>query len=366
MMLHDPHAGASAPSAPQRLLIGTTNTSAAGGEGKGIYVSEFRDGTLGPPVLAAETRSPGFFAMGANGLLFAEQAPSKQTAQAASYRVGAGTDIQPVSHADAGDPGACHIGITRDGRCAFVANYSGGSVASFTADPGGKLTRASFLQFPPGEHGPSKFQEKAHAHCCTVSPGGGFVLVNDLGLDRIHVFRLNHATAELLPHTPSHWASAAGAGPRHIAVHPNGRWIYNIDEMGCTVNQLAWDASAGTLTTLQTIATLPAGTSKTDVRACEVILSKDLRFLYAANRVHEDFVVFSVDPETGALTEEHRHANPGKEARHIAIDTTGKWFLSANQFSNEISVFPIDTASGKLGDRTSSTPLSNPSCLLFG
>lgn len=366
MMLHEAsatEAGAVAPVAAQRLLIGTTNTSAKGGEGKGIYVSEFRDGTLSPPVLAVETRSPGFLAMGPRGLLFAEQAPSKQTAQAASFHVGSGSAIRPISQADAGDPGACHVGITKDGRCVFVSNYSGGNVASFTATREGVLKRASFIQFPPDEHGPTKFQEKAHAHSAIPSPGGGFVLVNDLGLDRIHVFRLDHATAKLLPHTPSHWASAAGAGPRHLAVHPNGKWIYCINELDNTVDQLLWNEEKGTLTTLATVSTLPHAFP--DAHACELVFSKDMRFLYASNRFLEGFAVYSIDAATGALTAVQFPENPGEQSRHIAIDGTGKWFLSANQFSGDVSVFPIDNATGKLGPRSSMIAVDGASCLLF-
>lgn len=363
MMLHNAPAEAAAPATSQRLLIGTTNTSASGGEGKGIYVSEFRDGTLSAPVLAVATRSPGFLAMAPHGLLYAEQAPAKGNAEAASFDVGKGADIKPLSHADAGDPGACHVGITEDGRCVFVASYGGGNVASFTATAEGLLQRASFIQFPPDEHGPTKFQKTSHAHSAIPSPGGGFVLVNDLGLDRIHVFRLDHATAKLLPHTPSHWASAAGAGPRHLALHPNGEWIYCINELDNTVNQLLWNETDGTLTTLATVSTLPH--PYPDAHACELVFSKDVRFLYASNRFLEGFAVYAIDAATGGLTAVQYPQNPGKQSRHIAIDATGKWFLSANQFSGDVSVFPIDTSTGKLGQSSSSIAVDGASCLLF-
>ena len=351
---------------PQRLIIGSTNPQPTSGAGKGIYVTEFCDGALTSPVLAVEVRSPGFLAMAPDGLLFAEQSPSEGNAEAATYRVGAGADIKPLGQDDAGDPGSCHIAITADGRCAFVANYSGGSVASFHADADGALQQASFIQFPPGEHGPvASRQDKSHVHCSTVAPGGNFVLVNDLGLDRIHIFRLDHATAKLLPHSPTHWASAPGAGPRHIVCHPNGIWIYCINEVNCTVDQLLWDPTQGTLTTLATIGTLPAGDTAYEPRASELVFSTDLRFLYGSNRVSETFVVYALDPQTGALTLVQNLDNPGVESRHIAIDPSGKWFLSANQFSSDVSVFPIDTRTGMLGSRTSSIAVGGASCLLF-
>ena len=350
----------------RRLLIGTSNPSPDGGEGKGIYVAGFLDGALSEPVLAAEGSSPGFLAMAPNGLLFAEESPVSGNGQVATYRTGTGIAIRPLQTADAGGPGTCHLCITPDGQCAMVANYDGGSVASFRTTADGALQQASFIQFPPDEHGPvASRQEKSHCHCVTVAPGGKFLLVNDLGLDRIHIFRLDHATARLLPHTPTHWASAPGAGPRHIVCHPNGNWIYCINEVNCTVNQLLWHATEGTLTTLNTIGTLPEGDTAHEPRASELVFSKDLRFLYGSNRVSDTFVVYALDPHTGAPTLVHHCDNPGSESRHIAIDPTGQWFLSANQFSGDVSVFPIDMATGKLGARSSSIPVDGASCLLF-
>ncbi|MGI4757432.1 MAG: lactonase family protein [Janthinobacterium lividum] len=349
-----------------RLLIGTSNTSDDGGAGKGIYVADFQDGVLSAPLLAVETRSPGFLATAPHGLLYAQTSPEGGNAEAVSYRLEGGTAIHPIDHADAGDPGGCHIGVSRDGRCVFVANYSGGNVASFAATKDGKLRRASFIQFPPTEHGPvASRQEKSHAHSAITSPDGNYVLVNDLGLDRIHVFRLDHATAQLMPHTPSHWSSAPGAGPRHLACHPNGKWIYCINEVGNTVDQLLWNATDGTLRTLGTVSTLPTDVPTPGAHACELVFAKDLRFLYASNRTYEGFAVFALDAATGSLTPIQHIANPGKESRHLAIDPSGRWFLSANQFSGDVSVFPIDTATGMLGERKSSIQVGGASCLLF-
>ena len=112
--------------------------------------------------------------------------------------------------------------------------------------------------------------------------------------------------------------------------------------------------------------TLPHQVDPVGKRACEMVFSRDEKFLYASNRVYEDFAVFSVNPQTGVLANIQHLPNPGKESRHIAIDPTGSWFLSANQFSNDISVFPINAQTGRLGPATSTVTVGAPSCLLFG
>ena len=198
----------------QRLFIGTANTARDGsGSGPGIFAAEFTDGVLSKPEMIAAIQSPGFLAK-ANGsdLLFAQASANGKTL-AASFRIGSGHSLTELSRAQSDGGGGCHIGLSRDARACFVANYGGGSVSSFLVDASGKLTEASFVQFPPDEHGPDKDrQDKAHAHCTVVSPDGDFVFVNDLGLDRIHVFTLDHATAKLTPHTE--WKATPGSGPR--------------------------------------------------------------------------------------------------------------------------------------------------------
>ena len=350
----------------QRLFIGTANTARDGsGVGPGIFVAQFADGKLTQPELAAGFTSPGFLAKAKGSDILFAQASDHGRTQAATFRIGAGHTLTEIGRANSQGGGGCHIGVSHDARAAFVANYGGGSLSSFLVDASGKLTEATFIPFPPDEHGPDKDrQDKSHVHCTVVSPDGDFVFVNDLGLDRIHVFALDHATAKLTPHTE--WKATPGSGPRHVLLHPNGKWVYNINEMGSSIDHLQWSATHGVLTTKATVSTLPAGsTAGAQSRACEMAFGAGQRFLYASNRIHESFAVFAVNPTTGALTFLQEQKNPGQESRHMAVDPSGKWLLSANQFSGDISIFPIDAKTGHLGERTFLTQLAGPSCLLF-
>lgn len=369
MLQHDSSPSPSAKRAPgaSRLLIGTSGRGS-----KGVYVSYFTNGHLTEPTLAIEALNPSFLATPGRTYpyLFAVTQPEKLMSHASSYTHPPmsdrpGEQFQHITDAPSEAVGGCFVSVTEAGNGVFIANYRGASVASFHADRQGRLTLASHIGFPPDGHGPNpERQQQSYVHSALPSPDGKFVLVNDLGLDRIHIFRLDHATAKLSPH--GEWHAVPSSGPRHLASHPNGRWIYCIHELNSTIALLDWDKDTGTLTTLgKPISTLQPGVSADGKRASEIIFSRDMRFLYASTRVDELFTVYTIQPETGALTVLQYLPNPGKESRHIAISPDGKWFLSANQFSDEISVFPIDTESGKLQDRTSSIPLGGPSCLLF-
>ncbi len=352
-----------------RLLIGTSGRGS-----KGIYTAYFADGKLTEPALVAETPSPSFLALpltpSAAPVLFAVTQPEDRNSSASSFGHPPMSDLPgqqfpSVSNASSTSPGGCHVSCTKDGTCVFVANYGGGSVGSFHADAKGSLTLATILKFPATDHGPDKDrQSQSYAHSSVPSPDEGYVFVNDLGLDRIHVLKLDRATATLTPHTE--FKARPGSGPRHIVRHSNGRWIYSINELNSSIDQLDWNAATGVLTLRNIVGTLPHQIDPEGKRACEMVFSLEEKFLYAANRVYEDFAVFAVNPETGVLSNIQHLPNPGKESRHITIDPSGRWFLSANQFSGDITVYPIDPATGELSPSSSTVKLSAPTCLVFG
>ncbi len=374
LLLHAVARGQQAKRAPGsvRLLIGTS-----GHGSKGVYAAYFSNGQLSPPTLAAEAANPSFLALPdtsrgqAAPALFAVTQPESENSHASSFAHPAsmsdlrGERFTRIGDASSTSTGGCHVSCTRDGSCVFVANYGGGSVASFHADAQGNLTLASLLKFPAADHGPDKDrQTQSYAHSARPSPDEGYVLVNDLGLDRIHILKLDRATATLTPH--GEFKARPASGPRHLVYHSNGQWIYSINELNSSIDQLTWDSAAGTLTLRNVVGTLPHFIDWVGKRACEMAFSPGEKFLYASNRVYEDFVVFAVNPQTGVLSAVQHLPNPGKESRHIAVDPTGQWLLSANQFSDDITVYPIDTQTGKLGASTCTVTLGAPSCLLFG
>jgi 6-phosphogluconolactonase len=217
-------------------------------------------------------------------------------------------------------------------------------------------------------------QDGPHAHMVTFDRAGRYALLVDLGIDRTLVYRLDTGTGKLHPHEVATASgamqqasapSAPGAGPRHIAFHPGNRYAYIINELGCTVDVFAWDATAGTLAPLQTIATLPAGFTGANTTA-EIAVHPSGRFLYGSNRGHDSIAIFAIDPASGMLTMLGNEPTRGKEPRSFAIDPTGTFLLAANQNSSTVVTFRIDQSTGTLSAAGDSAQAPTPVCLLFG
>jgi 6-phosphogluconolactonase len=214
-------------------------------------------------------------------------------------------------------------------------------------------------------HGPNQARQEApHAHRVTVSPDNRFLLVNDLGLDCIHVYHLDDRNAKLTPNDPPQWNATPGSGPRALRFHPNGRFAYCVHELVSQVEVLEWNREKGTLQSVQKISLIPEDYHGV-TRGAEIVITRDGRFAYAANRDYDCLVSFAVDPKNGRLTLLARGSCGGKIPRHLALDPTEKWVLVANEQSDLIAVFARDEKTGKLAETGKNFPISKPQCLVF-
>lgn len=359
-----------ADAASSRLLFVGTRTDKTS---KGIYAYHWNpaNGELTSLGLAAETPRPTFLALhpsrqylyAANELMEYQGKPSGAVS---AFRIDhAAGRLHLIDQVTAEGSGTCNVNTSLTGQSVFCANYNGGSSTSFRVLANGSISQpVSHFQYHG--HGPNLARQASpHAHRVTPSPDDRYLLVNDLGLDRIHIYHLDAATAQLTPAKPNHWQAFPGSGPRALRFHPNGHVAYVVFEMGSAVQTLHWDRHNGTLHAMQPpIPLTPAG-YKGPKRGCDIVLDRKARFAYVPNRDYNCMVTFSVAYD-GKLTLQRRSSCGGKIPRHLALDPTERWLLVANQNSDNISVFARDPETGKLEDKPAHQyPISIPQCLVF-
>jgi 6-phosphogluconolactonase len=350
------------------LLVGTQTTATS----KGIYAYTFDPaiGDLKQIGLAAEADNPTFLALSPKGdILFVANElnhyEGKDHGAISSYTLDKkSAKLVKINEVPTLGGGTCHVAVDHTGRSAFAANYGGGSASSFSVGDDGHLSPAVSFEQYTGQGPNHDRQEAPHAHRVTVSPDNRFLLVNDLGLDAIHIYHLDADTAKLTPNDPPAWKSAPGAGPRALLFHPKGKWAYCVTEMASSVDVLHWDSRHGTLETVQEIALKPEAYQGATA-GCDIVLDHHARFAYVADRFDDIIVTFAVSPKDGKLTLLNRTPCGGKVPRHLALDPSGRWLLIANQASDSISMLARDPDSGRLTDSARSFPLSKPQCLVF-
>jgi 6-phosphogluconolactonase len=292
----------------------------------------------------------------------------KPTGAVASYGLADGK-LTALSVVPAMGKGTCHLTTDHTGHVVICANYAGGSAASFVAT-GGKLGDAAWSEQYEGRGPVSDRQKAAHAHFASLSPDNRFVYINDLGSDKIHIYRLNAGAGKLTPAGTFH--AQAGCGPRTLHFHPAGKVAYCVNELNSTVTVLAWKANDGSLSPIQTVKLLPDGTQSKhgDVTntGCDAVLTGDGHFAYFANRGDDFLMGFHIDPATGKLSAfsgNPRTSCGGKVPRNFTLDPTERWMLVANQESSNLSVFARDPKTGVLANEGKNYAAATPMCIVF-
>jgi 6-phosphogluconolactonase len=362
-----------APAASGKYLFYVgTYTEDQGSKSKGIYAYRYdaATGEITSLGLAAETTNPSFVAPSPNGkYLYAVnevgnyKGPNNGGVSAFSidHATGKLTFLNEVASRGA-DP--CYITVDRTGKFVLVANYTGGSVAAFPILADGKLGEASAFVQHTG-HGPNaERQEGPHAHSIDLSPDNRFAMVDDLGLDKLLVYKFDPSKGSLTPNDPPFAKIDAGAGPRHFALRPDGKFAYVVAEIGHTVTVLANDTAHGKLQPVQSISTLPKDfTGRND--DAEIQMHPSGKFLYASNRGEDTIAIYTIDAAKGTLTHVANTSTGGKEPRSFEIDPTGTLLFAENQKSDNVIVFRIDQKTGKLTPTGKVLDVASPVCLKF-
>jgi 6-phosphogluconolactonase len=352
MTLSEPQsAAAPAPAGKLWVYVGTYTNA----KSKGIYLFELdlASGQMTAKGLAGEAINPSFLAIHpSRKFLYAvgEMAnfEGKRSGAVSAFAIDAANGwLKLLNQQPSVGAGPCHLIVDRDGKNVLVANYGGGSVAVLPVEADGRLRAASSVIQHTGKSVNPKRQEAPHAHSINLDAGNRFAVAADLGLDQLLVYRFDPAKGTLTPNDPPFAKVAPGAGPRHFAFHPGGRFAYVINELASTVTAFAYDPDRGELKELQTISTLPDG-FKGNNSTAEVQVHPSGRFLYGSNRGHDSIAIFTIDPATGRLTAAGHQPTHGKTPRNFGIDPTGTYLLACNQHSDTISVFRIDPQTGRL------------------
>lgn len=371
----------------QRVYVGTfahlppglSGTGAAAPASAGIYsfALDTPSGQAGTLSLAAATLSPGNLILHSNRrVLYAGGAADTAVAGdclISAYAI-AGDQLQPLNSVRSGGSAPSHGVVDRRGRNLLTVNWSSGSLICIALNPDGSLgARRAFIGPGPmaaAEPGAASAdplarpaagerQGRNKPHIVVLSPDEAFAIVAEINADRCVVYRFNADEGSLSPHSTA--ASDPGAGPRHLAFHPDGHTLYSSNESGSSVSAWHWEARTGTLSLMQSLPTTPVG-AEAGNHPAHVAVHPNGRFVYVSNRGHGSIAVFRV--RTGGTLESLPEAQlPAFECLCFAIDQSGQWLVAALDTGGEVLIFSMDQRSGALSDTKQRLPVSVPSCI---
>lgn len=343
------------------LLVGTYT----GEKSKGIYVYRFLPSGSAQLVDSAITPNPSYLAVSPDQqFVYAvnELGHNEGGGQVTAFRLdkqsGKLTRLNQVS--SAGEH-PCYVTVDKTGKWVIVGNYSSGTVAVLPVQQDGSLGPAVARQQHQGR-GPTSRQEGPHVHATVLSPDNKTLYVPDLGIDKVMIYAFQDQNGYLAPKDTS-LKTPDGAGPRHFTFHPTAKWAYLLQELSGMVT--AYRVQGGWLQEVQSISALPKD-FKGDFTSADIHVSPDGKFLYASNRdASNTLAIFRINAANGKLTWVGHQPVLGKTPRNFNFDPSGKFLLAANQRSDEIVVFEVNKATGKLRDTGKRIAVGSPVCITW-
>ena len=274
-----------------------------------------------------------------------------------------------------GGTGPTYASLHPSGRFLLIANYFGGSVAVLPVQSDGRLGDPTDVKQDAGSLGPTRpthppagsfafsGHDHTHAHMIRADRSGRFVLHADIGLDKILVWKFDELNGRLTPNDPPSVSLAPGDGPRHFSFHPNGHWLYSLQEEASTIVLFDYDPANGRLVPRQTVSALPPGFAGSNFSS-EILVSANGNFVYAGNRLHDSIGVFSVGPD-GRLKFVGEEWTRGDYPRSFNFDPAGRFLYSCNQRDDNIAVFKVNHRTGGLTFNGHYACVGNPSSIVF-
>ena len=269
--------------------------------------------------------------------------------------------LNSLSTARTDDKGSSHIAISADGRTILAVAYGGTGTRSLRTDDQGALVLDSGNSIPHSGSSVHDRQKTHHPHGIAIHHEGRFACVADMGNEHIEVYTID-GESNIAKH--SRCKAADGAGPRHVAFHPTGKWLYCINELNGTIDVLSFDASAGELSPIQTVSTLPDDFDGKNTTA-EIVVHPNGKFAYGSNRGHESTVVYTIDQESGELTLVEFEPTGGNHPRFIGLNNKGNILIAANMHSDNMVSFFVDQDTGALQPTGHKIAVNEPRGLSF-
>lgn len=354
------------------LLIGTYTERLphVDGKAKGILGCRFDDGVVGEPSLLAAVRSPSFLEVSADGqrvyaVCETHDFEGEAGGGLAAFRRDPVTGaLTPLGRRRTGGGQPCHLAISPSGSHVLVTNYADGSIAVFPLEADGSLgPRTALVQHHGSGPDPVR-QPGPHTHMVSFYPWSEHrLLVTDLGIDTVLEYQLR-SDGSLVENTSSRIQTAAGAGPRHVMHHPDGRHLFILGELDSTLMLLERNDD-GRYSFVETVSTLPPG-DHPGSSAAALRISASGRYVFVSNRGSDsdNIAMFRFDSEAEALTLLHCEGSRGQTPRDVVQSPDGRHLLVANQDSDNVAVFEIHEEKGDL-EPVGTTDVPTPVCLVF-
>ncbi|MFW6308382.1 MAG: lactonase family protein [bacterium] len=349
-------------------LIGYIGTY-TGNEGKGIYVYNinFENGKFELIDVYTEIDNPSYLTINSEkNRLYAvselTEFQGEKTGLVASFSIADKTGkLKFLNKKITGGGAPCYLSLDQNNEYLFVSNYVGGSITVFPLTQEGEIKNSVFFRQHSGSSVNSSRQKNPHPHSIRTDPTNNYVVVPDLGIDKLMIYKINKSRQGQLLNKSSEAKIAPGAGPRHIVFHPDQDYAYLINELDSSISVLKYQ-NQGKMEEIQKVSCLPDEFNGSNTSA-DIHVHPSGNFLYGSNRGHDSIVIYKIDKSSGKLTYLNHESTRGQVPRNFVLDPSGEFLLAANQETNSLTLFNINQKTGELSFTGTQIKVPEPVCI---
>jgi 6-phosphogluconolactonase len=340
------------------LLIGTYTD--AGSEGIYTYRFDPKNGDV-TTSSSVKTSNPSYLAVSPdNKYVYAVNEETQGMVSAFQFNKLDGS-LKFLNQVTSAGAHPCYISINKKGNILVAGNYTGGNLAVMEVRQDGQVNQPKQIIQLKGNSVNRSRQEKPHVHATVFSPDYKYVLVPDLGTDKVMIYKVAPGSGALQPADQPFAEVNAGAGPRHLTFHPKLNIVYLIEELTGTIS--VFNYKDGRMSVLQNTSSHPISYQGA-YGSADIHVSPDGRFLYGSNRGDANSIsIFSIDQENGMIQPVGFQPSLGIHPRNFSFDPTGNFLLVANRDTDEVVIFKVDKQTGQLEDTKKRIKVSKPVCI---
>ena len=347
------------------LLIGTYTS----GKSEGIYVYKFNSTTADNSLESVtKTSNPSYLAVSPNKkMVYAVNENADSTMHTVGGNISAFSfkngKLTEVNKQPSGGKHPCYVAVDKTGQWVFAGNYTSGSVGLLKIKKDGSLDTLKQVIQHSGSGPNTERQQGPHVHATFASADNKYLLVPDLGMDKLMIYSFNSKQGVLQTAKAEFKAVTPGGGPRHVDIHPNGKYVYLVLEM---TGEIVVYKNSGNfdMREIQTISAQPPYIRTANISGADIHISPDGKFLYSSNRGNANTIaIFSINPNDGTLTPMGQQSVMGIKPRNFNFSPGGDFLLVANQDSDNVVIFKRDKKTGLLTDTGKRINVPNPVCI---
>lgn len=292
-------------------------------------------------------------------LMYAVSEGSKEASSVNSFKLNSNNEFEKINNSAIKGAGPCFITYRSESKTVYTANYTSGSLSVFKTNEDGALLPIAQEIIYNGSSIDKARQAASHAHNVVLSLDHSYLLVTDLGSDKIYQHKI-YADG-LLDENYTAIAITPGNGPRHFVFDASGKHGYLINEMSGSVDVFTIDQNK-----FNKVQSIIADTSSTKASkgSGDLHISPSGKWLITTNRVtSNELTIFKIG-ENGMLTKMY-HQPVAEKPRNFSFTPLGNFVFVASQNDDKVQIFSFDDATGKLTNTHQDMKINAPVCLVF-